>query len=201
MKGEKEFFRKRFFGGFNREDVVKYIAKIADERNEALAAQETAEKKVQELTEELSRLREGTDKAVEGPVVIEEAVEEPAVESVVESAVESVVEPVVESVVEPVTEPVAIPAEPVSQPQAYTLPPLEVKKEPAPPVTYTLPPLETRKEPAAPQASALPPLESINIPVAPPVLAPITPLPEQAPAPASEEDKKPKTARLKVKRR
>ena len=56
MEGEKEFFRKRFFGGFNREDVIKYIAKIAGERNEALAAKEKAEK-------ELSEIRTAQEKA------------------------------------------------------------------------------------------------------------------------------------------
>ena len=57
MKGEKEFFKKRFFGGFNRNDVIKYIAKIAEERNEAIAAKEKAEKELQKLTEELKKLR------------------------------------------------------------------------------------------------------------------------------------------------
>ena len=57
MKGEKEFFRKRFFGGFNREDVIKYIAKIADERNEALAAKEKAEQDSRALADEVKKLR------------------------------------------------------------------------------------------------------------------------------------------------
>ena len=58
MKGEKEFFRKRIFGGFNREDVVKYIAKIADERNDAIAAKEKAERELKALGEELKKLHE-----------------------------------------------------------------------------------------------------------------------------------------------
>jgi len=57
MKGEKEFFRKRFFGGFNRNDVIKYIAKIAEERNEAIAAKEKAEKNARALAEEIKKLR------------------------------------------------------------------------------------------------------------------------------------------------
>jgi len=64
MEGEREFFRKKVFGGFNREDVVKYIAKIANERNEALAAKVKAEKKAQVLAEEVLKLRE----KINGPV-------------------------------------------------------------------------------------------------------------------------------------
>ena len=60
MKGEKEFFRKRFFGGFNRNDVIKYIAKIAEERNVAIAAKDKAEKEVRELTAEVEKLRKET---------------------------------------------------------------------------------------------------------------------------------------------
>jgi len=58
MVGEKVFFRKRFFGGFNRDDVIKYIAKIAEERNEAVVAKEKAEKDAQILAAELKKLRE-----------------------------------------------------------------------------------------------------------------------------------------------
>ncbi|MCL2663251.1 MAG: hypothetical protein FWE83_07985 [Oscillospiraceae bacterium] len=57
MKGEKVFFRKKLFGGFNREDVVVYIAKIAEERNEAITAKEKAEKEVSKLTRELQIMR------------------------------------------------------------------------------------------------------------------------------------------------
>jgi len=62
--GEKEFFRKRFFGGFNREDVVKYLAKIANERNEALAAQEKADENARLLTEENKKLREEKEELI-----------------------------------------------------------------------------------------------------------------------------------------
>ena len=76
MQGEKEFFRKRFFGGFNREDVVRYIARIAQERNEAIEEKEKAESKVFALEEELQRLRGGVPTpaagiAMEPPPVIQ----------------------------------------------------------------------------------------------------------------------------------
>jgi len=57
MKGEKVFFRKKLFGGFNREDVVVYIAQIAEERNEAITAKEKAENEVSKLTREIQILR------------------------------------------------------------------------------------------------------------------------------------------------
>jgi len=62
MEGEKEFFRKRFFGGFNREDVIKYITGLANERNEAIEAKEKAEKKARALAEEVKKLRAGQNK-------------------------------------------------------------------------------------------------------------------------------------------
>jgi len=58
MKGEKEFFRKKLIGGFNREDVVKYLAKLAKERNEAIEAQEKAEDDAKEMAEEVKMLRD-----------------------------------------------------------------------------------------------------------------------------------------------
>jgi len=69
VSGEKEFFRKRFFGGFNREDVIKYIAGLAEERNEALAAKERAEKKARALAEEVKKLRGETAGTRSEPVV------------------------------------------------------------------------------------------------------------------------------------
>jgi len=53
MKGEIEFFRKRFFGGFNRKDVINYIGKLAQERNENRAALERAEKSAQTMANAL----------------------------------------------------------------------------------------------------------------------------------------------------
>jgi len=58
MEGEKVYFRKKVFGGFNREDVISYIAKIAEERNDAHAGKYKAEKKAQMLAEEVIKLRE-----------------------------------------------------------------------------------------------------------------------------------------------
>ena len=57
MEGEKVFFRKRAFGGFNRDDVIKYLAKVADERNEAIAGKERALNEVKALNEEIKQLK------------------------------------------------------------------------------------------------------------------------------------------------
>ena len=61
MTGEIDFFRKRFIGGFDRKDVVDYVAKLASERN-ALA--EARDKAVQE-TKELAGLVEALRREVE----------------------------------------------------------------------------------------------------------------------------------------
>ena len=57
MTGEIEFFRKRFVGGFNRQDVINYISKLAKERNDYRVAKEKAEQEAQELADENARLR------------------------------------------------------------------------------------------------------------------------------------------------
>ena len=57
MQGEIQFIKKQIFGGFNREDVVAYIAKMAKERNEAREACKEATKKLEELTEENEALK------------------------------------------------------------------------------------------------------------------------------------------------
>ena len=57
MTGEISYFRKRFLGGFNREDVIDYIEKLAQERNKLQAEKDRAEQKVQSLTGELETLR------------------------------------------------------------------------------------------------------------------------------------------------
>jgi len=82
MKGEKEFFRKRLFGGFNREDVTKYIAKVANERNEALEACEKAEKRAHDLNEELCMLKE----SINIPPVINESVSDELIEPIAEKS-------------------------------------------------------------------------------------------------------------------
>jgi len=77
VNGEKEFFRKRFFGGFNRDDVINYIARLAEERNEALAAKEKAEKKARALAIDLKKLREELGKPQPEPADEPEPVDEP----------------------------------------------------------------------------------------------------------------------------
>ena len=57
MAGEINYFRKRFFGGFNREDVVEYIAKLARERNEFSAAKDKAVQDARVLAGEVATLR------------------------------------------------------------------------------------------------------------------------------------------------
>ena len=57
MQGEIQFIKKQIFGGFNRKDVVDYIAKMAKERNEAREACEEATAKVEELTAEIEALK------------------------------------------------------------------------------------------------------------------------------------------------
>jgi len=54
MTGEVLYFRKRFIGGFNRDDVVAYISKISTERNEAIAEKEEYQAKVEKLNELVS---------------------------------------------------------------------------------------------------------------------------------------------------
>jgi hypothetical protein len=84
MKGEIEFFRKRFFGGFNRDDVVKYISKLAQERNESRIALERAEKDARNLArmleakeKELTLLRAELEE-LRAAVAVAQQPEEPA---------------------------------------------------------------------------------------------------------------------------
>ena len=57
MTGEVDFFRKRFIGGFDRKDVVDYIAKLAGERNALADARDKAVQEVNELTIQVDSLR------------------------------------------------------------------------------------------------------------------------------------------------
>ena len=57
MTGDVNSFRSRFFGGFNREDVVDYIAKLAQERNELEVAKTKAENDLYALTLEIETIR------------------------------------------------------------------------------------------------------------------------------------------------
>ena len=52
MNGEVYPFRKKLFGGFNQQDVIDYVAKLAEERNAQSAAKEKAQSELQELTAE-----------------------------------------------------------------------------------------------------------------------------------------------------
>jgi len=68
MKGEIVFFRKRFFGGFNRRDVTMYIAELARERNEIRAALEKTREQLETFsgaldakTREIEQLRNEID--------------------------------------------------------------------------------------------------------------------------------------------
>lgn len=58
MQGEKFFFRKKFFGGFNRDDVIAYIAQIAGERNKAIDDKEIAEAEIVKLRESINEKQE-----------------------------------------------------------------------------------------------------------------------------------------------
>ncbi|MCL2228006.1 MAG: hypothetical protein FWB97_10365, partial [Oscillospiraceae bacterium] len=64
MSGEIKFFRKRFFGGFNRDDVVKYISKLAQERNEFKNAKDTAEAEAKTMAGEVEPLRLKSEEAI-----------------------------------------------------------------------------------------------------------------------------------------
>ena len=61
MTGEVNSFRSRFFGGFNRDDVVDYIAKLAQERNELEVAKTKAENDLYALTLEIENIRSEAD--------------------------------------------------------------------------------------------------------------------------------------------
>ena len=63
LTGEIEYFRKRFVGGFNRQDVIDYIAKLAQERNDWCEAKERADRDVQALSNEVATLRLELEKA------------------------------------------------------------------------------------------------------------------------------------------
>jgi len=64
MTGEIRFFRKRFIGGFNRQDVIDYITELAQEREKNLALREKAEQDVWALEAEIMSLRRERDEAL-----------------------------------------------------------------------------------------------------------------------------------------
>ena len=57
MTGDISNFRKRFFGGFNRDDVVDFITHMAWERNELEAARDKAIQETHALAAEIESLR------------------------------------------------------------------------------------------------------------------------------------------------
>jgi chromosome segregation ATPase len=63
MTGEIKFFRKRFIGGFNRQDVVDYIAELAQQRDENLALKQKAEQDTRALEAEILSLRRECEEA------------------------------------------------------------------------------------------------------------------------------------------
>ena len=63
MTGEIDYFRKQFFGGFNQQDVIDYIAKLARERNDIAEARENAANEIQKMAGEIAALRFEIDEA------------------------------------------------------------------------------------------------------------------------------------------
>ena len=54
MGGENGNFRSRLFGGFDRSDVIKYIEKLAEERNSLRMENERLQEQAAQLEEQLS---------------------------------------------------------------------------------------------------------------------------------------------------
>jgi len=63
MTGEIKFFRKRFIGGFNRQDVIDYITELAQERDKNLALREKAQQDVRALASIVASLKNERDEA------------------------------------------------------------------------------------------------------------------------------------------
>jgi len=63
MTGEIKYFRKRFIGGFNRQDVIDYIAVLAKENDNNRALKEKAEQDMSELVTEIASLKRERDEA------------------------------------------------------------------------------------------------------------------------------------------
>ena len=57
MIGEIEYIRKQVFGGFNRTDVVNYVAKLTKERNDEREASNIAKRELADLTDEMAKLK------------------------------------------------------------------------------------------------------------------------------------------------
>ncbi|MCL2151662.1 MAG: hypothetical protein FWH57_01690 [Oscillospiraceae bacterium] len=63
MTGEIKCFRKRFIGGFNRQDVIDYIAVLAKESDTNRALKEKAEQDMKGLVTEIASLKRERDEA------------------------------------------------------------------------------------------------------------------------------------------
>jgi len=57
MIDEISYFRKRFLGGFNREDVIGHITKLSQERNILREAKEAADEETRAIAAEIEPLR------------------------------------------------------------------------------------------------------------------------------------------------
>ncbi|MCL2151822.1 MAG: hypothetical protein FWH57_02510 [Oscillospiraceae bacterium] len=56
MTGDINYFRKRFFGGFNRKDVIDCLSKLAKERNDMEAARDKAAQDARALAASIAKL-------------------------------------------------------------------------------------------------------------------------------------------------
>jgi len=66
MTGEIMSFRKKFIGGFNRDDVATYITKITKERNDSIKAKEKVERELLVLRGENNREKEKAAEETQG---------------------------------------------------------------------------------------------------------------------------------------
>ena len=76
MSGDINFFRKSFFGGFNRKDVVDYIEKLAQERNELDEWKENAQKEADSLRDANRALRQEAEEMKEQSDLVAKALGE-----------------------------------------------------------------------------------------------------------------------------
>jgi len=83
MSDTTEKFRGRLFGGFDRRDVVDYISRLADERNQAIVERDQLFERVAQLEEELAALTGEPDDVpeTEEPEIDASETEEPLPET------------------------------------------------------------------------------------------------------------------------
>lgn len=63
MSGEVRHFRRRFFGGFDTNDVMLYIEELAAQRNKYKTTGDRLELELKNLTDEIKRLQADLDDA------------------------------------------------------------------------------------------------------------------------------------------